>query len=330
MGSKSNRNYTLDLIKLIAACFVVFIHVPFYGKVGEAVSLIARFAVPVFFMTSGFFSYGNDNKVLLRKIKKLVFILIFASCLYNVSNIALEYLSGGADAVAEYFSAFTKVKGWLLLLFFNVPFSATRLWFLFALIYVYFMQMAFNKLEFGKKWIFAVSVSGIALHFLVGSIMPQFGINTEEYMCRNFLLLGYPFYGFGFLLRGNPNVFKKCSDSMLVVAFALGGLLSLVPLFYKSVAVLSVGTLLLVLALFEFARRKSQVQYPKWVKKFCDCSLGIYILHRPITQALHKMLTIASLADNLAVTKVILPFLVCIVSALVTLLLLKLSRKRAE
>lgn len=57
-----NRNYTLDLLKLFSAFMIVLIHVPFYGEFGTAIKAVARFAVPVFFMTSGYFCYKNDTK----------------------------------------------------------------------------------------------------------------------------------------------------------------------------------------------------------------------------------------------------------------------------
>ena len=56
----SQKNSTLELIKLFASYMVVFIHVPFYGKYGDAIDAIARFAVPFFFLVSGFYSYQID------------------------------------------------------------------------------------------------------------------------------------------------------------------------------------------------------------------------------------------------------------------------------
>lgn len=38
------KNDTLELIKLFASYMVVFIHVMFYGTVGEAMNALGRFA----------------------------------------------------------------------------------------------------------------------------------------------------------------------------------------------------------------------------------------------------------------------------------------------
>ena len=68
----ARRNLTLELCKLIAACFVVFIHVPFPAPAGEWVLCLARFAVPMFFAISGWYSYGAaPNKLLHRMVRVL-------------------------------------------------------------------------------------------------------------------------------------------------------------------------------------------------------------------------------------------------------------------
>ena len=50
------RNGSMELLKFAAAFFVVWIHAPFPGKLGQLVSTLARFAVPMFFLFSGYFN----------------------------------------------------------------------------------------------------------------------------------------------------------------------------------------------------------------------------------------------------------------------------------
>lgn len=47
------RNQSMDLAKLIASFFVVFLHVPFPGQIGQIIGCLARFAVPLFFILAG-------------------------------------------------------------------------------------------------------------------------------------------------------------------------------------------------------------------------------------------------------------------------------------
>lgn len=61
------RNKTLDLIKLLSAYAVIFIHFRMPGIPGAFADALSRFAVPLFFVISGYYAFGNDNKKLKRK-----------------------------------------------------------------------------------------------------------------------------------------------------------------------------------------------------------------------------------------------------------------------
>lgn len=58
----------LDAIRIIASFFIVTIHIHFPGTFGQVIIEFARFAVPFFFMASGFFSYYEDTSVVPKKI----------------------------------------------------------------------------------------------------------------------------------------------------------------------------------------------------------------------------------------------------------------------
>ncbi len=324
------RNNTLDFVKLLASFLVVFIHVPFYGVVGEIVKLFSRVAVPLFFMTSGYFCYNNDSKTILRKTKKIATILIFTSCLYNLTNIFTQFVSDGVGGVVDYFSSFADFESWLNLLIFNLPFSATRLWFLFSLIYVYILQMVFNKLGLKYKTVFILSVFGIIIHLLLGSVMPYFGVEVPDYFGRNFLFLGYPFFGFGLIFRHQEERIINVRISTLIICSLLGCGLTLLPLLYNSVSQFSIGTLLLVFVIFTLALQKSEVSYPVWVLNVCKCSLGIYIFHRPVTTGLKMFLSIINVSDTSIAYGIVFPILVCICTAVLVLILQTLSDKIKE
>ena len=60
----AQKNYTLELLKLFASYMVVFIHVLFYGQTGVIMDTLARFAVPLFFLVSGYYSFQiRDEKI---------------------------------------------------------------------------------------------------------------------------------------------------------------------------------------------------------------------------------------------------------------------------
>lgn len=64
------RNRTLDMVKAICAYAVVLLHVHFPGNAGIIANVLARFAVPVFFMVSGYFCFRGDDIGIYKNRKK--------------------------------------------------------------------------------------------------------------------------------------------------------------------------------------------------------------------------------------------------------------------
>ena len=53
-----DRNQCLNFLKGLGSTGVVFIHITFPGLTGEIISKMAQFAVPVFFMITGYYALG--------------------------------------------------------------------------------------------------------------------------------------------------------------------------------------------------------------------------------------------------------------------------------
>lgn len=51
----NKRNEGIGILRLICAFLVVCIHIPFPGAIGQFIKAVARVAVPVFFISSGYF-----------------------------------------------------------------------------------------------------------------------------------------------------------------------------------------------------------------------------------------------------------------------------------
>lgn len=87
------RNSGLDCVKCLAAFCVVCIHVSFPGIMGDIVSLLSRFAVPVFFMITGYY-YSNtrDKGKVKKQIVKVTVLLLLSMLLYFIWSCLLMYL----------------------------------------------------------------------------------------------------------------------------------------------------------------------------------------------------------------------------------------------
>ena len=61
------RNYSLDTLKFVCAIFVIFIHTP-QPEIWEIyITPLIRCAVPIFFMISGYFTYGKKDLIVNRE-----------------------------------------------------------------------------------------------------------------------------------------------------------------------------------------------------------------------------------------------------------------------
>ena len=91
-----NRRWTcIDILKCLAAIAVVEIHKPLEIQSGTEVLLFCRFAVPVFFMITGFFySETVRKKRQCRQLGKIFTITIGANLFYLLWKIFLALEAG--------------------------------------------------------------------------------------------------------------------------------------------------------------------------------------------------------------------------------------------
>lgn len=157
----------LDLSKFIAALFVVAIHVhPFYDLndfLGYFVSeILSRFAVPFFFMTSGFFFIKKIEKKKGKEYFKKILTLYLVWSLLYLPIIIVDVIYGNTNISLLGYCFNLLITG-----------SYYHLWYLTALIYslilIYFLK------DFPRGLLFLIAVS--SLFFLLGTSYQFLGIH---------------------------------------------------------------------------------------------------------------------------------------------------------
>ena len=92
-------NNCLNMAKGIACFFVVFMHIPFPNTFGIVVKKIGEFAVPLFYMISGFFLWKPELKEvklgLIKKINRLFNVCLKVSIVYLLWNIFISRFGSG-------------------------------------------------------------------------------------------------------------------------------------------------------------------------------------------------------------------------------------------
>ena len=154
------RNKSLDAVKAIAACLVVCIHVSFPGQAGLLGKVMARCAVPFFFMEYGYFCYYqncNASKRILSKILHIMKLFAVSVVFYFIWECFMKAWNG-----ERVWTCFNGLLCFVFLFFvstehlkeFFVYISTSpvraHLWFLPALIYCYLLALLIEKWRMRK------------------------------------------------------------------------------------------------------------------------------------------------------------------------------------
>lgn len=286
------RNYTLDLLRILAVLAVIMIHVSacfvanydYHSSqfiIGNFFDSISRFAVPFFLIISGYLML-NEHKIIPEdrfryKIIKLFVILVFwslfYSLIYNFNNFFHSFLYGG-----HY-----------------------HLWFLYMIIGLYFLTPIFKLFanRENKKYLYYTIFLGVVFCFipnLLNSIFPPAKASDifSQYGLSGF---GYSIY---YLIGGlfSMSINKvNLKTLFLIVLLSWFSILCSVQfihyhdcnayqIFYNNlnlpVLVYSVSLFLFIYNIFN----KIVYRFPLWCKnvlsKCSSLTLGVYLIHASI------------------------------------------------
>ncbi len=322
------RNTTLDIIKLFASYMVVFIHVLFYGRIGLAVDAVARFAVPLFFLVSGYYSYKITPERIKHRLSSLMRLWIFAVLFYMLYNILGFLLKHNIQDIISYFSAYTSFKNLLLLFVFNVPVHSIHLWYLLASIYVYCLFYFIVKYDIPEKLIFIISLIALLLHLFLGEFLTIFNIQTPTALVRNFALMGFPFFGLGILFNKYQLKFKKIPTSAVVVLIVFGVLETILSRYFFGKNELYIGSVFVLISLVIVFIKFPNIKLAPILTSITGCSAYIYIFHPMVSSVTKKMYTVLGLDyTSSIILQMIHPLTVCVFTTIFAYILIKIKQR---
>lgn len=280
------RKYGLDFLKGIAACFVVFMHVRFPEPFGEYVARIGTFAVPVFFMTSGYFSLNASKSKTLKSIRRTA-VYLFVAYLLNIIRIFAEN-SFDLGAVSAFFKTevFTLNHMAKFIVLSQSSVSGVA-WFLISLLVCYVL-----KYLLGRKLRY---LGYLGLFIGVIGVLPPVS-NYFGLPINNPWINGIPFFIIGELLADNKEWVKKnLSNVLLCVASIIGFTLVIIACYYGK-QWWHIGTLLLSPSLFVLFSRMNMP-----FNRFClfgsTYAFFIYIVHPLVMHAYDAIRTMPSISE---------------------------------
>lgn len=281
----TQRNRTIDILRLIAAFFIICLH-NFSGCGvwgGEEIVALSRFAVPLFFMFSGYFAATFDRR---RKLRQILRILIWA-VLGNIAYLLIDLSRQPTDfAVRVRLRELFTPESWKNLLLFNESPVSAHLWFLGAFLYILLLDLLlgwlFDKLPRWARWGFTVVLllGGLTAYQL---LTRDPGVNFQLFHYRNFLLFGLPFFLLGKLIRTGS--FAKLKIPWWSYPFTLFLVCRLTVLEYQNFGAweLYIGSIITALLLMHMALNHPLTEAPKPVRAIAwlgqRTSLAVYIVH---------------------------------------------------
>lgn len=279
------RNRTIDILRLIAAFSVICLH-NFTGSgvwQGEEIVAVTRFAVPLFFLFSGYFAANFDRK---RKLRQFIRILLWA-VLGNLMYLIRELLRQPNDFLmrVRFQQLFTPESIRNLLIFNESPISA-HLWFLGAFAYILLLDLLlgwlFDKLPRVVRWCFVgmLMLGGLTLYQLL-TRSPN--VDYQLYYYRNFLLFGLPFFLSGKLIRTGRFAEIKIPGTMYPMLLWFSCNLAVLEYGAFGPWELYLGSILTVFLLAHLALSHPLYEAPKAVEALAwlgrEATLAVYLLH---------------------------------------------------
>ena len=90
------------------------------------------------------------------------------------------------------------------------------------------------------------------------------------------------------------------------------------------------GAVLMSLSLFGLAVHNGYKNYPAWLVKLSECSLGIYIFHKPVTIMMNVVLKFLGFLEGEMLFTNLLTLTVCVVTTMVSLVFYKVISIRKK
>lgn len=286
MEEKFVRFSGFDILKFLCAFLVVCIHCPFPGIVGQYFTALARIAVPIFFMITGFFYLDIVNKHRQgQQIKKIFIYFALANFFYLVWKSLLAVVSG--TGISAWFVQTFSVKNIINFIVFNEsPFNG-HLWYLGALLYVLLIMVVVYRSRLNK--IFCAITPLLLLGDLIFGKYSLFVLHREfpYIVVRNFFFVGLPYFCIGIMLRKYKGIVKTKTFLLLSILFSLTTLLErylLVSADLNATRDQYISTTLLSITVFMFFREFYQKRSLSKVEQVFakvgrEYSVWVYIIH---------------------------------------------------
>ena len=221
----TNRNQFLDFLKGLGCIGVVFIHIRFPGVMGQVISKVSQFAVPVFFMITGYYALECPHTIIKRRLIKTLGIFFYGYFFFLIYSIAFALKNG---VLVDWLKANYTWKALVKSVFFCTIDFAIPLWYLIAMLETYILWYFAVKSKRQKQLVDMMPML-FALQIVLTVVCET---NDFAWFWKiNFLTQALPWFLFGYYVHGHEKeeIWMKRHGKVLAVCAAVGCIAAIVP-----------------------------------------------------------------------------------------------------
>ena len=290
---RKDRNVIIDILRCILSLFIVAIHTLRQETGAQYLIIIARSAVPMFFILSGYFISGLSNDNIKKRIKKSVKLLIISNLMFAIWAIISNYHNLRYEFISQTFN----IKNIFEFILLNNSIYRGHLWFIGALLYCQILYYLEKKLLKDMNYKIRIMLIILLLTLLV--IFSEVLNIDNIQIYRNFLFLGVPYYYIGILVK-EKNI--SCKLAWLIPIIIVFNIMEVVVLrhigkdylleHYIFTIPLSIVTIISAISC------KHEIKDNIFSKIGKECSLYIYLNHVIVIDIIQKFEKISNILIN--------------------------------
>lgn len=269
-------NHALNLLKFFACVAVVFIHVTFPGKTGEIIKSESSWAVPFFYMISGYYAFGNNAEDIQRKLRKIVKTFLYAYLLHFAFGLCVAAYQGLLSTwISENFDWKTPIK---YIVFCTVDF-AIPLWYLIGMIETYLFWLWMVKTIRTDRML-KMTAPLLILRVVMFTFCETKGL--AWFWKINFATCALPWFLAGYCFHTEwGRLFTEAEWPIPIVYVLAGAVVSVLPVLLDlKLQFSSAGAALLAVGIFLLACKNPGMRVPDALEYAgSKLSLNIYIFH---------------------------------------------------
>ena len=300
------QNECLNFFKGLACIFVVILHVRFpVEKIDGPIQCIARFAVPLFFMISGYYcSFGDEKEhiqKLPRKIKHILRICIVSFIFWIIIQYSVCFMGNGQHDIVALTKSMFSFTSLIRLIILNDDPVISILWFLLALLYCYIIYYCCALMKITRVLPLLI-IPFLSVHFCLGNIgNGLFGMSIDVEYYRNAWFMGIPLFMIGHEIRNKQEYIMEKVNGNIAMLFIFGGtVLSLIE--WNIVGgrqQMYIGSILTAVGMIIYSSWNFKLKVNRFIVFIGQkCSMYVYVIHICVGILLDKVAKFIGLASN--------------------------------